>query len=276
MPELPEVETITRDLQGFLHHKTLVDFEIFNPRVLANHRATTLAKKIRNHTVLNVTRRAKYLILTLSSDTFLVFHLRMTGELLLQPTQEPHSKHIKVLLRFSAHTELHYNDIRAFGRMWFFNSKKALAIFFQRKKLGPEPLGNKFTESYLTHRLQIKKQPIKTFLLNQSNVAGIGNIYANEILWKAQIHPKTKTHRLKSKQKKALYHSIPTILQLAIQKRGTTISDFKDCLGVSGEFQHYLCVHQKEHHLCPRCGSKIKKIQLNQRGTFYCPKCQHI
>ncbi|MEI6221488.1 MAG: DNA-formamidopyrimidine glycosylase [bacterium] len=274
MPELPEVQTITSDLNLLLSGAKPTAITILWKKVLENTTAEELDSNLTDTLVRNFSRRAKYIIMHLKNNKHLVFHLRMTGRLTITRESLPDEKFLEWKILFADGLELHFHDQRRFGRLWFFPTTKELEKFFTALNLGVEPLSEEFTEEVLSKLLKRSSIPLKQFLLDQTAIAGIGNIYANEILWEACLHPETLTTVLKKKQRELLYKSIKVVLAFAIEKRGTSYSDFRDALGLEGDFQYFLCAHNKAGTPCPRCGTPIVKTMIAQRGTYLCLACQ--
>lgn len=267
MPELPEVETVVRSLEKQLKNKTITDVKVrYKPIVKYN---TSKFKKILIGQKFNsFDRRGKYLLFYLD-DLILVSHLRMEGKYSINNPCDKLSKHSHVIFTLNNHNELRYNDTRKFGRFEIFPLDTDLSNF---KDLGPEPFSKDFNVKYILDYVKHKSIPIKQLLLDQSFVAGVGNIYADEILFKSKINPKLISNRLKDSQAKRIILSTRSILKSAIKQGGTTIKSFSSLNHITGRFQHKLMVHGKQN--CRVCSSKIKVIRINGRSTYYCPKCQ--
>lgn len=271
MPELPEVETLLQELLELqLVGETIAGVGIYWPNVAEGIPASSWEKGLKNQKIVSITRRGKFLIFQLTKDRLFV-HLRMTGKVHLVSSDEPLQKHEHLRLFFSSGRALSYQDQRKFGR-WYLNAPLA--------ELGIEPLTKEFTLDYLQQLLSSHSMQIKPFLLNQKYIAGLGNIYVDEVLWEAKIHPEERTHSLSKKQVEQLHQAIPTILKSAISNKGTSLgkhqSNYRNVSKKEGTHQNLLKIFRKTGNLCPRCNSKIIKIKVAQRGTHLCPFCQKI
>jgi formamidopyrimidine-DNA glycosylase len=220
--------------------------------------------------VLALSRRGKYLVWELSDDVFLLMHLRMTGTLLLDP--EPAPRHARVRMTLGDH-ELVFDDQRRFGTGELALGPEALAGFFDAR-LGVEPLERAFTGEHLYALARTSRAPIKAFLLDQKRIAGVGNIYADEALFRAGIHPLRPANRLTRAQCAALRDAVVESLMAGLDAKGATIDDFRDPYGVSGGFQDQFLVHLREHEPCPNCGRPVRKLRAAGRGTYVCERCQ--
>ena len=267
MPELPEVETVLRTLETKIKDKEITDVKILYAPIVEGD-VRTFRKKIRGQHFRNFDRRGKFLIFGLD-DITLVSHLRMEGKYYILSKEDPIDKHTHVIFYLDDGTELRYHDVRKFGRMELIEKKDDYADF---KDLGPEPFSRDFNLKYCKGYLENKKKPVKEVLLDQSFVAGIGNIYADEILWDIKVHPLRSASGLSDEEIKALIGSTRKILKKAIKAGGTTIRSYTSSLGVTGRFQLSLNCHTIDK--CKRCGCDIVKIRVGGRGTYYCPSCQ--
>ena len=270
MPELPEVETIRRHLAPHVEGRTLDEVEIRDPRWSRPLAPAELESALRGRLVERLSRRGKYLIWELSDDVYLLMHLRMTGTLLLDPP-EP-SRHARVLLTLGEHALL-FDDPRRFGTGELALGPDALAAFFDAR-LGVEPLAREFTAEHLYALARRSRAPIKAFLLDQKKVAGVGNIYADEALFRARIHPLRPANRITRDQAAALRDAVVDSLMAGLAAKGATIDDFRDPYGVSGTFQDQFLVHTREHEPCPNCGTPVRKLRAAGRGTYVCETCQ--
>lgn len=265
MPEGPEVETVKRTLKHFVLHKRIESVEVRYPKII-NGDPDEFIKAVSDETINDIRRRGKYLIFILDDIAFLS-HLRMEGKFNIRDRDTLYNKHEHVIFHL-ADEDLRYHDTRKFGRMMLvdkdhYNEQLPLS------KLGPDPHDAVFADVYpKIHRSHL---PIKTLLLDQTIMCGIGNIYANEICFKMGLDPRTRADRLSKKRVRELIVDTCQILDEAIEKGGTTIHSF-DANGITGLFQVQLKVHAQK--VCPICGRDIKKIQLNGRGTYFCPQCQ--
>lgn len=278
MPELPEVEVNRIGLKRLVKGKTVKDFEVYWPKIIVNYdESPEELESINTQTILDVSRRGKYLVFVFE-EAYLVSHLRMEGkyfyfDALEIPTQL--DKHTHVVIQFTDGSQLHYNDVRKFGRIEYVEKNK-LTQFFKDRKLGPEPTQEDFHLDSFTSELANSKQSIKTALLSQKMVTGLGNIYVDEVLFASRIHPLTKGNELTQAQIIPLYHAIIDTMSLAIQLGGSTIRSYKNTVGESGRYQNELKVYGKTNQPCVRCMTPIEKIRVAQRGTHFCPKCQSV
>ena len=221
--------------------------------------------------IISISRRGKYLVAQLSDGNYLLIHLRMTGQLLTSPPAEKDRKHVHVVFDFADGTSLYYADLRKFGRFYLVSDTQPLL-----GGLGPEPLSPSFSADELYERLSKRKRIIKPLLLDQRFIAGLGNIYVDESLYRARIHPSRRASELSREETVCLYDSIVTILSAAIANRGTTLSDYRDTRGNRGSHQSHLQVFRNAGQPCPRCGHPIERLVVAQRGTFICPDCQPL
>ena len=265
MPELPEVETVKRTLENFILNKKIKDIEVIYPRIIEDD-VEVFKQRVVNKTFLKIDRVGKYLIFILEDIAF-VSHLRMEGKYQICTKETSLSKHDHVIFYLDDDTQLRYNDVRKFGRMKLVD-KESYKTLKPLNQLGKEPFEADVNEIY--QRLKNKDTTIKTALLDQTLLAGIGNIYANEICYAMHLNPQTKAKALSKKRVKELIEVSSFILNEAIKQGGTTIHSFS-ANGIDGLFQVQLKVHMQEK--CPQ-GHDIKKISLNGRGTYYCPICQ--
>jgi formamidopyrimidine-DNA glycosylase len=267
MPELPEVETVKEKLKKELLKKRINDVKVFYNGIIA----TSLKdfNNIKNQEIIDITRRGKFLIFELT-DYYLVSHLRMEGKYFIKDINEEKNKHDHVIFYFSDFT-LRYNDTRKFGKMYLVTKDKLLTDT-PLNKLGLEPWDNNLNSNYLKDKFN-KNIAIKTLLLDQSIISGIGNIYADEILFLSKVNPKKMGKELNKKELDNIIKNTRIVLEQGIKNRGTTIHSFSS-LGSIGDNQNHLLVHTKEGMPCVNCGSIIKKIKVNGRGTYYCPMCQ--
>ena len=275
MPELPEVETVRRQLAPALEGKRLKALEVLDPRWSDPASPAALADAVRGRLIERVARRGKYLMLLLDDEVALVMHLRMTGNLLLvsEAEDEPGRPHLRVRMRLSDGHRLLFVDQRRFGTGLVLLGDHALQDYFDAR-LGVEPLSPEFTAEGLRELAAGRRAPTKAFLLTQERIAGVGNIYADEALWRSQIHPLRPVGTLKRPQLAALRDAVVASLEAGIDARGATIDDFRHADGARGSFQDRFLVHRREGQPCPRCGTTIRKMRAAGRGTYVCPKCQ--
>ena len=267
MPELPEVETVLRTLENKIKDRKIKDVEVLYENIVDGD-VLEFKNKLINQHFKEFERRGKYLIFKLD-DIALVSHLRMEGKYYILPKDEPINKHTHVIFTLDNTLTLRYHDVRKFGRMELMALKDNYDDF---KNLGPEPFSDKFNVSYINNYLKNKRKPIKEILLDQSFVSGIGNIYADEILYDIKVSPLRRCDKLNKKEIVSLISSTRKILNEAIKAGGTTIRSYTSSLGVTGRFQISLKCHTKEK--CERCNKDIIKIRVGGRGTYYCRNCQ--
>jgi formamidopyrimidine-DNA glycosylase len=274
MPELPEVETIRRQLAPALVGRVLHRLEVLDPRWCDPAPPEELAAATEGRTIEAVTRRGKYLTLELTDEVYVVMHLRMTGNLLLvKPADDdPARRHLRV--RFEIGDErLLFVDQRRFGTGVVLLGADARDEYFA-SRLGVEPLSPDFTADALRLLAKGRRAPVKAFLLTQERIAGVGNIYADEALYRARIHPLRPVGTLRRPQIAELRDAVVASLEAGIDARGATIDDFRHSDGARGSFQDRFMVHLREGEPCARCGTSIRKLRAAGRGTYVCPRCQ--
>jgi formamidopyrimidine-DNA glycosylase len=273
VPELPEVETIRRQLAPSLEGRRLARIEVLDPRWCDPAPPEAIADALSGREIERTGRRGKYLILSLEDDVHLVMHLRMTGNLLLaeQGAEEP--AHLRARMTLDNGEKLLFVDVRRFGTGDVLLGSDALAEYFA-SRLGVEPLSPDFTADALRAQARGRKQPVKAFLLTQERVAGVGNIYADEALFRARIHPLRPVGKLRRAQIEALRDAVVETLEAGIDAKGASIDDYRHLDGARGSFQERFLVHTREGEPCPRCGTTIRKLRAAGRGTYVCPKCQ--
>ena len=282
MPELPEVETIMRGISPFLEGATIKRIKL-NRADLRWPFPKNFTSRLKEAKVLNLKRRSKYILIDLNTGETLLIHLGMSGKILVSDSKignyfyeySKGSDHDHVIFELNDGTKLTYNDPRRFGAMDLaktddLNNHKFL------EKLGPEPLGNNFNSDYLKTELSKKESPIKNVLLNQSVVAGLGNIYVCEALFMSGISPKKRASKISKIKCEELVRNIRAVLMSAIEAGGSSLKDFTDIQGNSGYFQFEFYVYGRENECCriKHCGRKIKRISQSGRSSFYCPSCQ--
>jgi formamidopyrimidine-DNA glycosylase len=272
MPELPEVETIRRQLAPVVEGRELTVLDILDPRWCLPLAPESFRDALEGRRVERLGRRGKYLVWELRGDAFLVMHLRMTGTLLLDPRPEAPYVRVRFVLDGGAH-ELRFCDPRRFGTGELALGPAARDAFFAAR-LGLEPLGDELTGAALRAMARGRRAPVKAFLLDQRRIAGVGNIYADEALFRARIHPLRRVGSLTRAQCDALADAVRTTLVAGLAAGGATIDDFRHADGVSGAFQHEFLVHRREGDACPRCGSAVVKFVAAGRGTYACETCQ--
>jgi formamidopyrimidine-DNA glycosylase len=270
MPELPEVETIRRHLAPHVEGRTLERLAIHDARWSLPLSPAELSAAVEGREVRRLARRGKYLVWELAGEAFLLLHLRMTGTLLLRPRERPAHTRVTFSLQDS---ELVFVDPRRFGTGELALGHEALDGFFAAR-LGLEPLEPGFTGAHLHAIARRCRAPVKAMLLDQKRIAGVGNIYADEALFRARVHPLRPAERLTRAQCQALRDAIVASLEAGIEAKGATIDDFRDPDGVSGSFQDRFLVHLREGEPCPRCGRAVRKLRAAGRGTYVCESCQ--
>ncbi len=275
MPELPEVETIARSLsQGRGTGSTILgctieDVSILWERSIATPSAVEFKQRIQGQTIREISRRGKYIVVSLSHDT-LLFHLRMSGDLYTKPAsvqdgEEAAGKHDRVIFFFQNGQRLIFEDARKFGRIWLLADPQD-----ELGDLGPEPLSEAFTADQFQRMLQSSKRLLKPLLMDQTFLAGLGNIYTDEALFKAKLHPLTIANQLNTEQAAILFKVIRETLLEGIQRNGASI----DWVYRGGDFQNHFFVYGRKGEACLICGTPIERIVVGQRGTHFCPACQ--
>ena len=287
MPELPEVETIRRDLDKLIINKTIIKVEIKKPKMVSGS-TPSFKNNLQNSKIIAITRKGKLLIFHLSNNKYLLTHLKMTGQLIykdknkitpgghefpnINPEDLP-NKYSHIIIYFKDESKLFFNDMRQFGYMKIVNQEN---LNKKIKEFGVEPLDKKWTVDYLTNILKNKNTSLKAVLLNQKHIAGLGNIYVDEVCFLSKIKPDRIANSLTKEEIKKLHKACKYILLKAIKYRGTTFSSFRDSKGSPGNFSKFLNVYQKEGTVCKICEQdhihRIKKVA--GRSTHYCPYCQ--
>jgi formamidopyrimidine-DNA glycosylase len=266
MPELPEVETVTRRIEKLILGKKIEASEIYWKRTIGGISEKRFDKLVNGNKIEKVWRRAKYIFIQLSSGASLVVHLRMSGDLLVKRVSTPIEKHLRVRLILSGGKDLRFIDTRKFGR--FVHHQHESEVL---NRLGPEPIDSDFDIESFYQKLKKSRRMIKPMLLDQSVLAGLGNIYVIETLWKAKVHPLLPANKLTRKQAELIILSAANVLKKAIAARGTDLGD-----GVWKTGAFIPKVYGRSGEPCIRCGSKIVKIKVAQRGTDYCSVCQQL
>jgi len=286
MPELPEVETITGELKRALKGATISDAQFSRPKLIKNIYYPTFRKALKGKKIQKIERRAKYILLRLSGGKTLILHLGMTGRLLLHLKKEKGQvvnlktkkkepdRFIRGQFFLNKERVLDFSDLRLFGRIYLMDTSEVTRKD-PIKKLGIDPLSKSFTPSLFTAQLKKRKGKVKTVLMDQTFLAGIGNIYSDEILFEAKIHPLALVQKLKPPQVRALYSAIKKILKAGVRYRGTSDSDYFDLKGNMGSFQKHLKVYRRTGKPCPRpCKGKVARIKIAGRSAHFCPVCQ--
>lgn len=267
MPELPEVETIRLQLQKEILNKKIEEVIVKDKRIIKGIDENTLKKQVSGKFIKNILRRGKILIIKLEENLFLIFHLRISGWLILSETEE---KFCRVIFRLSEGGKLIFCDTRVLGEIRLVNDWENLPII---KKMGPEPL--QLSEEEFIHLFSGKKTKIKPLLMKQEFLAGVGNVYAQEALFCAGIHPERVADELTKTQLMKLFSCLTCILKKAIEKKGSSVDSYRQIDGKEGEYMPFLKVYQRENQPCVRCKTLIKRKNIEGRGTYFCPECQN-
>jgi len=269
MPELPEVETIVRRLRREIVGRRIVGFHLFWERTVAAPLPEAFQQMVVGQEVCSVRRRGKFLVFDLSGGQSLLVHLRMTGQLGLCRPEEPASRHVRAAFDLDDGRGLRFSDARKFGRIWLVDDAETVL-----GNLGPEPLADDFTSAAFRERLAGRRARIKALLLDQRFLAGIGNIYADETLYVAQIHPCRPANDLAEEEAERLYQAMRQVLRAGIAHGGTTLDSYRRPDGSEGDHQNFLQVFRRAGEACPRCGAPVVRTVVGGRSTFFCPQCQ--
>ncbi|CAN5443259.1 bifunctional DNA-formamidopyrimidine glycosylase/DNA-(apurinic or apyrimidinic site) lyase [soil metagenome] len=297
MPELPEVETIRRQLEPVVSGRKIVGAEVLDERFSRPQRPSLVEEAVTGRSIESVGRRGKYLIVALSGDQNLVMHLRMTGNLLLRPAEmaeespavamdlikerfgaprlyesDPDARHLRATIELDDGSELWFTDARRFGHGNVLSGAQLQEYLSSR--LGVEPLSGDFTPDELARVSEGRQAPLKSFLLDQTRVAGVGNIYADEALHRAELHPLSPAGSMRAEHREALIEGVVAALQAGLANGGSSIDDYRDAKGERGSMQDEFLVHTREGQDCPRCGGTIRRIVVGGRSTYFCPDCQ--
>jgi formamidopyrimidine-DNA glycosylase len=294
MPELPEVETVARDLQRWVAGATIADAEVRWERTIRHPQPSDrFVGELRGATIRRVDRRAKSVLLHLADGRVMTVALRMTGALIVAPPGTPDDRYARVVFRLADGRELRYRDVRKFGRIGLWERggvprasrggtrKRGVAergapyrvgdVFARH---GPEPLARSFSAERFAARLERRSARLKTLLLDQSFIAGVGNIYADEALWRARLHPLRAADTLTGLEVRRLHRAIRAVLRQGIANRGTSLADYVGADGEPGDNAEQLTVYRRTGQPCLRCGREIARIVVGQRSTHFCPRCQ--
>ncbi|HID40201.1 MAG TPA: bifunctional DNA-formamidopyrimidine glycosylase/DNA-(apurinic or apyrimidinic site) lyase [Calditrichaeota bacterium] len=268
MPELPEVETVARELRSYIIDKRIANIEVFWPKTFIEQSRNDW----RGQRITGVRRKGKYLLLDLG-QSILIVHLRMTGQLYFDSKNTPDEtdRHIRLIIHFTDHSRILFRDMRKFGRIWHTDHSDEVL-----KKVGPDALSEEMDYDYFSQQLRTRNTNIKSFLLSQQFIAGLGNIYTDESLFRAGIHPTSVAKAIDKKAVRKLLDEIRCVLADALNNMGSTISDYRDAEGNKGSFQNYFAVYSRQNLPCTKCGTSIVKQKLAGRGTHFCPRCQKI
>lgn len=274
MPELPEVETVRRGLLKIAKGRKINAIDVYYGKTIDGD-VEEFRHALIGQTILDVNRRGKYLLFRFSNGLTMISHLRMEGKYFNQEQGKPIDKHTHVVFKFTDGTELCYHDTRKFGRMRLVKTGDEMNVA-GLKTIGPEPTNTDFTVEYFRDVLKRSRGKIKPFLLNQKHVAGLGNIYADEVLWMSKINPEQPANSLSDEQIKVLHDSIIKEIAVATKYKGTTVHSFTNAFGDAGGFQDRLHAYGRGGEKCERCGTKMVKIKVAERGTTFCPHCQPL
>ncbi|HEY3961977.1 MAG TPA: bifunctional DNA-formamidopyrimidine glycosylase/DNA-(apurinic or apyrimidinic site) lyase [Gaiellaceae bacterium] len=275
MPELPEVESVRRAIAPVLEGRRFAQVRIDDPRLTRPFDREEIARELEGEVVDLVDRRGKYLIVRFRSGRALLIHLRMTGSLLHTPKGTVAAdSHQRAVVKLDDGSDVAYRDVRRFGT-WLLLEPDEVESYVDAR-VGREPLGDAYKSKHLAEKLAGRRAPIKAVILDQRTVAGVGNIYADEALWRARIHPLKPADELEPKEVQALYRGIRRALEAGIARQGSTLRDYRLPDGGSGSMQEEFKVYGRGGEPCERCGTPIDKIRVAGRGTWYCPHCQHL
>ena len=278
MPELPEVETIARELRPLIVGRAIVDGWFDWPRQIKHPAPDAFVAALRGREILAVDRRAKWVIIALGTHdgggepATLAIQVKMTGQLDVVERAAPRDKHVHVAFLLDNDKELRMRDTRKFGRFALYSPAHADAVL---GTLGPEPLGEELTLASFRRLVRGRRARLKTLLMDQAFLAGVGNIYADEALWRARLHPLRSAAGLSLAQERALYHALRDVLSEAIERRGSSVDSYRAPSG-SGDMQHFLNVYGRTGKPCPRCGRPARRMVIGARSTHFCSWCQRL
>lgn len=269
MPELPEVETIRRDLEGYILGQRILEVEVLWPRTVRGMSPGEFRARLVGQRIEALGRRGKHLVLDLSGGERLIIHLMMSGRLLVEERRVFPGKYDRVLFRLEGGLCLRFRDVRKFGWMALVEDTEEFLAH-----LGPEPLGEGFTEEALAELLNGRRGQLKPLLLDQRFLAGVGNLYADEALFAAGLHPCRRADSLTEEEIDCLWRAIRWALKEGIEDRGSSFTSYRDARGRRGRHQEHLSVYARRGQPCPRCGAPIERMVVGGRGTHFCPNCQ--
>jgi formamidopyrimidine-DNA glycosylase len=282
VPELPEVETVARDLRPRLVGATIVGARTNWARTLRSQDPEAFADGVAGRSMLAVGRRGKQLVFELTGDVALTIHLKMTGQLFVVPAEVPEDPYVRLVLELAGGRELRFRDIRKFGKIGLYGRDPVTGDLVEEiggaavfAGVGPEPLDDAFTLRDFRKRLRRRKSRLKPLLTDQSFVAGVGNIYADEALWRARLHPLRSASSLRPPDERRLFEAIRAVLRDAVERRGSSIDDYTAPDG-DGSMQETLDVYQRTGEPCSRCGRPLKRIVIGARSTHFCSWCQRL
>lgn len=275
MPELPEVETIKRSLEANIKGKTLIGVEVFLDKMLKGANPGDFQNGLSGRKINSIERRGKYLIIHLTGGMAVVIHLRMTGQLTYCSPDMEKTKHTHVIFHFNDKYQLRFADQRQFGKVQLVPVEE-LGELAGLKSLGVEPFSDAFTREFFKKELRNRRTKIKPLLLDQTFVAGIGNIYADEALFMARINPERVASTLTPREVSRLYLAVKSVLEQGIENKGTSIKDYIDGEGNRGTNQDHLKVYGREGEPCVKCGKPVERKSIGGRSSHFCPKCQKL
>lgn len=273
MPELPEVQTVASEMHVRLAKRTIIDVTILWPRTIGSPSEEEFKAGLQGVAITHVDRRAKYILIHLDGGAMLVVHLRMTGRISVDPATSPRDPHTRLVLHLQDGEEIRFADTRKFGRWSLVAAGEAMPLP-SFAALGPEPLSEEFTPAVFAERVKARRGGLKAALLDQRLVAGLGNIYVDEALFRAHIHPQRTLQSLDDSEILGLHGAIVAVLAQAVGRGGTTFSDYRTTWGREGGYGEELRVFRRTSQPCPTCGTPIERIVVAGRGTHFCPHCQ--
>lgn len=273
MPELPEVETVRRQLAPEVSGRRITSAEVLDERLVRPAAPRKVVRGLEGRTIEGVDRRGKYLLVRLEDDGVLALHLRMTGNVLVRPADWIELKHLRARFELDDGTVILFTDVRRFGTAVLLEGSDALDEYLA-PRVGIEPLSEDLTPEALLRMAAGRTAPLKSFLLTQTGVAGIGNIYADEALHRAELHPLSLAGSMRIEHSEALTEGIVDALEAGLAHGGSSIDDYRDARGEKGSMQDEFLVHTREGEDCPRCGGTIQRIVVGGRSTYFCPDCQ--
>lgn len=273
MPELPEVETIRRELRPKIRNRKIVDCKIIRTDVVAHPKPDLFCQGIIGERITEVSRKAKYLILELTDGKQLIFHLRLSGTMVLAPLRAPYQKFTRLAFKLEDR-QLFFNEPRVLGRAYLLKNDERPANLKGFFNLGCEPITPEFNAAYLKAKIKHRKAHVKSLLLDQNICAGMGNIYSDEALFRAGIRPMRRAYRITGKEMEKLIIALRDVINEGIDNFGTSVADYHRTDGKDGNFQNFLCVYGREGEPCRKCGRKIVATKIGNRSTRYCPNCQ--
>ena len=273
MPEIAEVETVRNTLKNQILGKKIKKVNVLYDKMIESN-VNDFKIKLIGQEFVDILRRGKWLIFE-TNDYYLLSHLRMEGKYFLKSAGDPIVKHEHVIFTFEDDSDLRYHDTRKFGRMNLINKEELISVEAVKKQ-GVEPGDISLTGEYLIEKLKNKRLPMKTLLLDQTIISGLGNIYADEVLFRAKVNPLKSGKDLSLEEAQKIVRAAEEVIKEAIEMGGTTIKSYTSSLGVTGRFQQKLMVHKREGEECKECGTTIKRIKVGGRSTYYCDNCQKM